>query len=159
MAAYIHKFVELSQIVLNLTKPDRQRLERVLNLIIEKNAHFTGQFSFRYSGAIYGNKKARQICTLDESLYDEMDSFLEDQNNITNDIKVIDQLLYIMTQHCVNQQQIRNCLPDAIAKLSPLLAGIERTMDMDSALPMSVKPHVDKHMPMVMSYLVSQLLY
>lgn len=168
MADYFNPNEFAEHIVTSLMTPEQNRFVSFINNMVEKNVK-TGKTAlpgFLYSGEFYCNSmfvrkqfKGLTVTTLDTSLNLDMDQYCSDKEKVALDTQVINQLIFVLLRKAKNYQDARNMCPDVFVKLSSTLTNYPRTVPFDQCHPKSLIDQTEKTMPVIYSYMASELIY
>ena len=157
-----------NSIVATLMKPEQTRFTSFIDYLVDKNIS-TGKTElpgFLFSGEFYCKPeyqrrqfKGTPLTTLHPSLNLEMDQYCFDKAKVSVDTQVITQLVFLLLRKAKNYQDSRNMCPDVFTKLSLTMAEYKRTVPFEQCHPKSLLDQTEKIMPVIYSYLVSELFY
>ena len=153
------------QIMEYLFKADKARLQRRLSRALAEVEGEASNSAFHYKGKTYfvtGQPAVRGAHVVDvpPTIIPQLESYLEDKNQVERDEAVIKQLVAALLHECENSQDIRDALPDAVVPPN-VLAEKERTRP--AGYPFQNNPRLlrqfKKYEDVIFQYAAAKLLY
>lgn len=153
------------RIMEDLFMADKARLQRRLSRTLAEIEGENTNTAFHYKGKTYfvtGETTLRgaRVVDVPPAIIPQLESYLEDKNQVERDEAIIKQLVAALLHECVNSQDIRDALPDAIVPQN-LLAERERTRPV--GYPFQNKPRLlrqfKKYEDTIFQYAAAKLLY
>jgi len=123
-----------------LIKSETNRVKNLTDKIIEENCRINHQPSdgFVYMGDYFKKSDLGlgkpQFISLHPDLYDRAGLIYKANERIERETRKICQALQTMIGECTSFDQIRNCLPDSLAALVPVVQKLPRTEPMEAVL-------------------------
>ena len=117
-----HQFID--HILRGLFAAEERRRNREIAELNKANeeAH-QGRFDgFSYGGRVYrlaGLKGQLSLKVLHHTLYERMDAFLADHQEVANDRQEISQVLFRLISPCMTLQELRDAVPNCLTQFLP----------------------------------------
>ena len=152
------------QIMEDLFKADKARLQRRLSRALAEVEGEASNAAFHYKGKTYfvtGEPAMRGARVIDvpPAIIPQLESYLEDKNQVERDEAIIKQLVAALLHECENFQDIRDALPDVV--VPQILAEKERTRP--AGYPFQNNPRLlrqfKKYEDVIFQYAAAKLLY
>lgn len=149
-----------------LEEPEKRRMIAYLDRIISKQTELTHcQPGFIYKGLTYRHSSIPrgkiEYVGLHSLLYDQMDSFLQDQLATREEIKRISQILLPLIRPCRDLQDLRDALPECLVTSFTNISGLPRTRPVAWCLDPESRHWRQFHnaLPIIETYAAARFLY
>ena len=153
------------RIMEDLFMADKARLQRRLSRALAEVEGETTNSAFHYKGKTYfvtGEPAMRgaRVVDVPPAIIPQLESYLEDKNQVERDEAIIKQLVAALLHECENSQDIRDALPDCIV---PANIMQERERSRPVGYPFDSNPRLkrqlDKYHDTIFQYAAAKLLY
>ena len=168
--ALVNTHQVLKHIESRLFAAEFRRLEAEKDRIVQRNKElnrdhphdgmtYKGEF-FAPSNLIQGGG-ARKTRSLHQQLVSEMEAFLADRAQVTEDQRFIRQILGVILKPCNSDQDIRDALPNCLTDTMDSLKGLRRTRDEAYTLEGNerLQRQYQQILPRIEFYATARLLY
>lgn len=149
----------------DLFMADKARLQRRLSRALAEVEGETTNSAFHYKGKTYfvtgvPAMRGARVVDVPPAIIPQLESYLEDKNQVERDAAIIRQLVVALLHECENSQDIRDALPDAIVPQN-IMAEKERTRP--AGYPFQTNPRLlrqfKKYEDVIFQYAAAKLLY
>lgn len=149
----------------DLFMADKARLQRRLSRALAEVEGETTNSAFHYKGKTYfvtgvPAMRGARVVDVPPANIPQLESYLEDKNEVERDAAIIRQLVVALLHECENSQDIRDALPDAIVPQN-IMAEKERTRP--AGYPFQTNPRLlrqfKKYEDVIFQYAAAKLLY
>jgi hypothetical protein len=128
------KVIAIIAAIHKLFEPEKGRLEKLLEKIIQQNQAKTKTQAagFNYKGSLYAAVKPYQlrgqnVPELHADLHGEADHYIFLTDKMEKDRQLIRQAIPLIATRCHTDSALRDALPEAFVALIPSFDGMERT--------------------------------
>lgn len=160
----------VQQIINELFKPERRRLQAVIDALILENASLTGTRKpfLLWQGQVYIHSAEKQqippksvVPSAHKDLVPRLLSFVSESKDINMDARMIYQILTKLLGSVTSNQQFRDALPDCLVQFVGGVSGLKRLIPLEDLIRHDERflNQFRKILPTIEMYAAASLLY